>query len=217
MQYCALLAFCLLPAWTWAQSTEPSRRDCGPVGSTVTTVDSSRSGIEILVRKAGFLKRFGHDHVVLARNLEGHVNWLPDLLQACGVVSFQATSLVVDDPLYREKYQLSTNPSSNDIEKTRANMLSKVLDSSLWPDVTIQLRYDGGALPALKVRAGIKLHGAKRDFVVPVTASFEDSIWHISGDMEILQSDFGIKPFSAAGGALRIEDKLQIRFTIYLN
>ena len=61
------------------------------------------------------------------------------------------------------------------------------------------------------------MHGLKRELIVPVEVSQLDSGWSISREMVIFQTDFGIKPFSAAGGALRIEDKLRLRFAIFLN
>jgi hypothetical protein len=34
------------------------------------------------------------------------------------------------------------------------------------------------------------------------------------GEFDILQSDFGIAPFSVAMGALQVQDRLRVRFSI---
>ena len=119
-----LLWLCLAPAWTWAQGIANPDAACPAAGVTIATVDSGRSTAEILVRKAGLLKRFGHDHIILVTKIGGYVHWPQNPQNACGYLSFDVTSLVVDDPVYREKYLLTTNPSSRDIEKTRENMLT---------------------------------------------------------------------------------------------
>jgi hypothetical protein len=36
----------------------------------------------------------------------------------------------------------------------------------------------------------------------------------ISGEFQLRQSDYGIKPFSFAGGALRLKDELKFKFEL---
>jgi hypothetical protein len=51
---------------------------------------------------------------------------------------------------------------------------------------------------------------------LPVTASvqFQGACVRAGGEFDILQSDFGIKPFSIAFGVVRIEDRMHVKFDV---
>jgi hypothetical protein len=49
---------------------------------------------------------------------------------------------------------------------------------------------------------------------VPVVAAVNGDRLTASGEFEILQTDFGIKPFSVALGALEVKDRLLVRFKL---
>jgi hypothetical protein len=53
-----------------------------------------------------------------------------------------------------------------------------------------------------------------RDVQVPVKMAVEGGKLTASGEFDILQTEFGIKPFSVALGALEVQDKLHIKFNI---
>jgi polyisoprenoid-binding protein YceI len=67
--------------------------------------------------------------------------------------------------------------------------------------------------PAL-LNADVTLHGATRRYSVPVTIERKDSALRTTGSFTAKQSDFGIKPFSVLGGALAVEDQIELRFDI---
>ena len=43
---------------------------------------------------------------------------------------------------------------------------------------------------------------------------FDDNQLVVSGDFAILQSDFGIEPFSVMNGLLKVKDRLQLSFEL---
>ena len=53
-----------------------------------------------------------------------------------------------------------------------------------------------------------------RSFAVPVQVRVEAATLEASGTFELRQSDFGIEPFSVLGGALRVEDRLDVSFEL---
>jgi polyisoprenoid-binding protein YceI len=67
-------------------------------------------------------------------------------------------------------------------------------------------------LPTLKV--SMTLHGATFDYVVPVELQVEPDKLVIRGDMTMQHEDFGLTPFSAAGGLLRVADQLELQFML---
>jgi hypothetical protein len=53
-----------------------------------------------------------------------------------------------------------------------------------------------------------------REVQVPVRIAAEGAKLTASGEFDILQTEFGIKPFSVALGALEVQDKLHIKFSV---
>jgi polyisoprenoid-binding protein YceI len=65
-----------------------------------------------------------------------------------------------------------------------------------------------------EVSASISMHGATLEFVLPVEIVVDESELTVSGRLALSQSDFGLTPFSSAGGLLRVADELQIEFEL---
>jgi polyisoprenoid-binding protein YceI len=65
------------------------------------------------------------------------------------------------------------------------------------------------------VPARIGLHGVTQEqqLTMTVTQSNADAIT-ISGSFEILQTDFGIEPFSVFNGLLKVQDRLEISYQL---
>jgi hypothetical protein len=50
--------------------------------------------------------------------------------------------------------------------------------------------------------------------VVPTTIVMTGERLTASGEFDILQTDFGMKPFSVVLGALEVQDRLHVRFNL---
>jgi hypothetical protein len=161
----------------------------------------------IEVRRAGSLARLGHDHVVAARNVAGYV--APEAGRADLYVTLD--DLVVDEPTLRKEAGFDTQPSESDIAGTRANMLEKVLESGKFPHALIRVDR-AGARDRLAI--SITLHGVTRTLEVPVQIDMEDRQASVTGRLEFNQTEFGITPFSILGGAIQVQDRLNLQFTI---
>jgi polyisoprenoid-binding protein YceI len=130
-------------------------------------------------------------------------------------LSVDASALEVDKPEWRAADGLEPELDEAAISGTRANMRGeRVLDVTNHPEISIRsLSVDGPTwLPDVTVR--IRLRGEVREVVVPIAVERTDRRLIASGAIDLLQSDFGIQPFSTAGGALRISDRMRIRFRI---
>jgi hypothetical protein len=177
-------------------------------GRRVLRIDPAASLVAIDVRRGGPLAGLGHDHVVACRDLRGYVD------AEAGRADLYAPlqHLTVDEPVLRAEAKLDTQPSPDAIEGTRRNMLEKVLDAGRFPFALI--RATRSSTEPDKLDIALTLHGATRSFAVPVkTEAVQDGI-AVSGRLTFRQTDFGITPYSVLGGALRVEDELQLRFRI---
>lgn len=177
-------------------------------GQKIYAIDSAQSLITVVVRRGGPLARFGHDHVVASRHVTG---WAaPDAGRAD--FQFRLDQMTVDEAALRTAAGLDTQPPADAIEGTRTNMLTRVLEAERFP--LVQLRAERGATASDALTLTITLHGVTRTQLVPVTLERTPAALTASGQLKLLQSEFGITPMSVMGGAMRVEDQMELGFKI---
>ncbi len=96
-----------------------------------------------------------------------------------------------------------------DIKK---NINDKILMTSRNPEITFRSTEVSGTGPDIKVKGDLTLAGKSQP--VNLNVRIDESSGRASGKTTIQQSSFGIKPFSALLGALKIKDSVDIRFDI---
>lgn len=198
-----------LPAQTPADFPEAYYRQAEAAGRKVLRIDTHRSLVTIVVRRGGALARLGHDHVVASHDVRGYVD--ADEGRADLYVALER--LVVDEPDLRAGAGLNTQPSKEAIEGTRRNMLEKVLDAERFPFALIRVIRETKDSPILHVT--ITLHGTSRTFVIPAQVENLAGAIRLHGQMTFNQTDFGITPFSILGGAIQVQDRLDLHFQIH--
>jgi len=214
---CALLAACTpfapppaasLPA---APVTAPAMQ--APLwqqpGVHVLHIAPQESLLTITVRRGGALARLGHDHVIASRTLQGVV--APALGRA--QFQFRLDEMSVDEESLRQSAGLTTTPSADAIAGTRHNMLVRVLEAERYPWVRIDARRAGnGEL----LDADITVHGVTRTLQLPVqiAVAADGRGLQASGSLLLKQSDFGIVPFAILGGAMAVQDQMELAFRI---
>ncbi len=157
------------------------------------------------------MQRLGHEHAVASEDVQGLVEIGDDLSGSRAHVALPIRSLIVDKFEYRESFKLDTEPSADDVAKTYANML-KIFEPQLYPWVEAQARFvtDHGGQATLAV--SITLRGASFEYLLPVDLEVDAERLVVSGQATIKHSDFGITPFAAAGGLVRVADEFQVDF-----
>jgi len=186
-------------------------------GSVHYTVDAQHSEVEFFVYKAGSLARFGHNHTVEARDFTGDVYLAPAFKDSIFSLKLPVKEFEVDRAEAREAAgdDFKSTPTASDIQGTTAHMLgSDGLDAQSYPEVTIQAVSVSGDMPKAEMTVRITLHGTARDVKVPVAVSPEGDALTATGDFELRQSEFGMQPYSALGGALQVADTLKVHFKV---
>lgn len=187
---------------------EARYRQAEAQGRRVLRIDPAASLVAIEVRRGGPLAGLGHDHVVASRDLRGYVD--AEAGRADLYVPLQR--LTVDEPGLRAEAKLDTQPSPDAIEGTRRNMLEKVLDAGRYPFALI--RAARATDDPAKLDVALTLHGTTRRFDIPLQMETLPDGLAVSGRLTFQQTDFGLTPYSVLGGALRVEDRLELRFRI---
>ena len=163
------------------------------------------------------MARLGHNHVMTARSLKGEVSLHPQIAQSRFELEFPVTELVVDDAQARQAAgaDFPGEIPQKDRDGTRKNMLrEEVLDADHFPSVRLQSLRVSGTLPSARVVTRITIKAASREVDVPVSIVVAGNQLTASGQFDIKQSDFGIKPFSIGLGALEVVDQLSIEFKV---
>ncbi len=176
-------------------------------GKKILRVDTGRSLLVLEVRRAGAFARFGHDHVVASHDVKGYVS----LDGARADLSVPLAKLVIDEQDLRTEAGFTTQPTPDDIEGTRRNMLNKVLEEQRFPVALIHIERKHSDTV---LNVSITLHGATRTFDVPAEIQTTSDGLIVSGKMHFNQTDFGITPFSILNGAIQVQDRLDLRFRI---
>jgi polyisoprenoid-binding protein YceI len=185
--------------------------------ATIYQIDPDASELHILVYRGGTFARLGHNHVMSSQSVSGRI-WMQPRFAASGFeLSFPVAELIVDDAAARRAAGSDFPPdiAAADKEGTRQNMLRpEVLDAERHPRIELKSAKVGGSLQAPQVTARITIKQASREVAVPVVVAIDGNRLSASGEFELLQTDFGIQPFSVALGAVAVKDALLVRFKL---
>jgi hypothetical protein len=181
-------------------------------GFPVYRIDPDASEAVVFVSRTGPLARFGHDHVVASHDIIGLAqltNKRGDLAGTRADLWLPLATLAVDEPQLRAAAGLDSEPSAEDIASTHTNML-KSLEADRYPHLILAVT----AITTESLDVNLTLHGRSHRYTVPVMIDIENNTLRVTGTFTVQQSDHGITPFSALGGALSVSNALEIQFSL---
>ena len=181
-----------------------------------------RSRLIVLVYRAGALAALGHNHVVACRCLSGTVYLPRDPLHASFDLHLAVEQLTVDDPVLRAAEHSADFPPDvpqSARQGTRHNMLgAAVLDGARYPDITLRAegmrRATGGRPDDMTADILVQLHGQSHSIPVPVRYRIRADEIVVTGAFPLKQTDLGLTPFTALGGALQVRNTIEIRLRL---
>ncbi len=183
-------------------------------GEAVYAIDPTQSLVVIRVYRTGSLARFGHDHVIASRDVHGYVLQPADPEAARADLYAPLAALTVDEPALRAAAGVDTTPSQDDIDGTRRNMLEHTLAVGEHPHVRVHVPPAVGRAANPQRDVEITLRGVTRRLPVAITLAAEGATLRASGQFALQQTDFGIAPYSVLGGALAVQDRVDITFEL---
>ena len=157
-------------------------------------IDTANSTITIHVGKSGLFSAAAHEHQVSAPVEQGAIDD-----SAPGRVWFNVRAS-----------RLTVLPEP-DQAKVQSTMQSDVLESERYPDIKFESTLvRGTGENRWLVTGNLTLHGKTN----PITADVRKANGAYTGEVRIKQTQFGIKPVSIAGGAVKVKDELKIELVI---
>lgn len=172
-------------------------------------IDPRASRFTVQAFATGMLSAMGHSPTIGIRSFNGEVDFNPESAEAGRFrISIKANSLTVLDDV-----------SEKDRREMEQMMNELVLVPRKYPDIL----YDAtevavsrlqGNLFSATINGNLTFHGLTQR--QPVAARIGDfgEMLRASGEFNLKQSDYGVKPISVAGGALKVKDDLKFSFEI---
>ena len=188
-----------------------------PAGTTVYVLEPARSRLEARVYRAGPFAMLGHSHVVMATGATGEA-WVGATPGGSGFdLVVPVASLVVDDPAARAAagpdFEGEVSASARD--GTYANMTrAEVLDLAHYPTIRLACAALTGSWEAPVAPVDVTLRGVTRRIEVPLQLDRRLDAVSARGEFRVRQTDFGITPFSVAGGAIQVADEVALSFDV---
>lgn len=195
---------------------QPPQKQIKTFSPGQVNLESSR--VYVYVGKTGF----GHEHGVIGRIKQGTLHLGTE--QNGSQLVFDMSSFRVDTDAARKYVGLSGTTDESTKKKTTSNMRgSGVLDIQKHPTASFTLESSRllpdkskRGFPQYQLDGKFTLHGVTQPIRILADAEKKGDWIHLRGGFAMLQTKFGITPFSKAFGAVGITDQLKIWGDIWI-
>ncbi len=175
-------------------------------------LDTNSGNLYVYTFKEGLLSKLAHDLLIDITNFKVNLD-VPEAGFTSGSLELeiQANSLKVICALKDgERTDALKEKDIADIEK---DMGGKVLHPDKYPTANFRSKAiqekDGG----YKINGDLNLHGVTKSIDFDIDTNGEN----LKGMISLLQKDYGIKPFKAMLGTLKIKNEINIGFDLSLS
>lgn len=186
----------------------------GPAAGGEWVVDTEGSRIVVHVFRAGLLRAFAHDHHLVPERWRGRATLDPERIEAV------EGDVVVDAASLRDGQR---SLSAEDRAEVERQVADEVLEASRFPEVRFHLTAfepSPGASRAGPVRGTLRgrlsLRGVERALALSGEVDRAVDRITVRGRVEISRKAFGVEVPSAALGAVTVEDRVEIEFSLLL-
>jgi polyisoprenoid-binding protein YceI len=182
-----------------------------PPATTVRyLIDAKGSTFIVRAFATGMLSAFGHSPTIATPDFHGEVQWSSSALEDASLrLVIQAASLTVTDDI-----------SDKDRREIERKMHAEVLETDSFPEIVYDcprvssFQKMGDGLYSVALNGELSLHGVTRNQPVSARVTLKGDTLRATGEFSVRQSDYEIKPVSAAGGTIKLKDELKLSFDI---
>lgn len=172
------------------------------------TYNASNAECLVFTYKEGLLSAIAHDLKIRVTDFVVELDEQNDHIKG----TFDASSLRVVNAMHNGSD--TPNVPGDDHKKTiEENILKDVLHSGKFPKIEFESEAFREKGDGYQVKGRLTLHGQQATIVVDVT----DDGQHFVAEAVVHQPDFGIKPYSAMMGTLKIKPDVKIRLAVPKN
>jgi polyisoprenoid-binding protein YceI len=159
--------------------------------------------VEVHTFREGLAQRAGHDLIIEVTDWKARVEATPE--GGLASIAFEADPRSLE---VREGRHGVKPLTDSDRQEIKRNIEEKVLG-------TQAIRFQSSAIESvggLTVRGELEIAGRRR----PESFELELADGRVRGRLPIVQSEFGIKPYRAFMGALKVRDEVEVEFDVAL-
>jgi polyisoprenoid-binding protein YceI len=174
-------------------------------------VAPTESSVRIHVGAAGLFGFLGHEHEIAAPAMSGAIEVdRTELTRSTVAVEFQASALKVTG---------RGEPAADVPDVQRTMQGQQVLDVEHHPSISFRSREivverEVAGRMSVIVRGDLTLRGVTRPVDVTGTVVLVGDTVTMKGTARFRQTDFGLRPVTAAGGTVRVKDQLDVEMVI---
>jgi len=187
--------------------TTPNPIDATSASGTVYVLDPGLSRFTARAFATGLLASLGHNPSFAIRQFAGEAKFSGEDPERSSLrVVVQSASLELTDQV--------SDKDRREIERTMRN---DVLETARFPEVVFEasnpsLSKGGEALYWANLTGTLTLHGVTQPQQVTAQVTVSGDQLRASGEFNVRQSGYGIKPVSVAGGTMKIKDDVKVTF-----
>lgn len=167
--------------------------------------NASNAECFIFTYKEGLLSAVAHDLRIWVSNFEVELDEETDAIRG----RFDASSLRVVNAMSNGADTPGV-PSESDKKKIEATIIGEVLHSARFPNITFESEAYRQKGDGYQVKGMLSLHGTQKSVVIDVSDRGDRYV----AEAVLHQPDFGIKPYSAMMGTLKIKADLKIQVSV---
>lgn len=170
---------------------------------SVWSLDESAGELLVKTGVTGRAARMGHRLTIAMDSWRAEVTWLAG--EPAGV------DLTVEVDSLRVIRGEGGVKGLSGPEKTivRSNAM-KALDVDRYPQILFQANDVQKTAEGYRLVGTLQIHGKTRERIVDVHVEDLGAMWRMSGEAEVNQTDFGVKPYSILMGSVKIADTVTV-------
>lgn len=171
------------------------------------TIDQTTASCHVFTFREGMLSAVGHDLKLAVTRFSVEVDPQAPSVSA----RFDAASLRVVAAVDGET-ERSGALSDSDLEKIRGEIQHDVLDARRYPDIRFASTQVTRTGDGYQIDGQLTLHGQTRPLRVTTRAAGQTQV----AEVTLHQPDYGIKPYKALLGALKVRADVRVRLELPL-
>jgi polyisoprenoid-binding protein YceI len=171
--------------------------------------DPPHSRFTIQAFATGLLSAFAHSPTFTVVDYSGFLSFDP----------VRVADMSMELTIRAESLRLEDRVSDSDRREIEGRMRSEVFDASAYPEIAFRAEQSAADSLApgryrLRLDGDLSMRGLTRPH--PLAAEliiFKDGL-RLRGEDSIRMSEYGIKPVTAVGGAIRLKDEIRLSFDL---
>jgi polyisoprenoid-binding protein YceI len=172
-------------------------------------IDTQKSLFTVHPFATGLAATLSHGLNIAIRDFTGEIRFVPGTLQQARIrIKVKTDSLRVTDDMKESDRREIERAMKEEVLRTAEHPVIEFKSSSIKAYKTMESHY------RLEVSGDLTLNGVLRSQPLEAIVVVGEDTLRANGKFEALQSDYKIKPISAAGGLIKVHDLVKFHFYI---